>query len=150
MIHDLLLALLGFGGDVFEFGGNDERLFILRNRDQFEKFEISLIEKLLNIASQYMIIREWVDKMLSSSSLYNVGLAVLVEKEVLNVYESDIEEMEAKILSFKDGVSLSYIHVFLGEKWNGLFNDIITIIRGDNDEHVVDLVIENKSINFHK
>ena len=139
MIHDLLLGMLGFTGDIVEFDGIDS--LVLCSKVKLERFDREIISGLLKIGGKYTVIRDWVDNVhrdISNSRLYDIVLSSAVDDLILTVYEGEIADMEKTLLECGDGITLSAIRLKLHDKWSTVFDDVISLIVSRGDEPVID------------
>ena len=123
MIHDLLLALVGFTGDIVE-SDPDSRELVLAPQVKLESFDRDIVEGILALGSLYVKIRDWADKQLreTTSFVYDLVIAKALDEEILREYEEDIAKFEEKILSLADcgengGMTLSSLRLALWDRW---------------------------------
>ena len=123
VVHDILLGLLGFTGDIVEVvssPANDDPQLKLSRIVKLETFDRDIVEGVLELGSMYLTLRLFVDSR-KSASLYDRAIGLAIEAKILPEYESDIVDVERKMLSLMTeenlSVSLSSIRLDLWEKY---------------------------------
>lgn len=143
MIHDLLLALLGFTGDLIQRsdeGGLEIRKSCLR---EIEKFDESIIISLLQIAAMYKRITEWADRTIRRrvECMYSRLLAFAIQEELVTLYTRDIADLEKRILN--DGVGNSQIYLFMENNWRSVLEGLAGVVDdGGSEIHILDRLID--------
>ena len=121
MIHDLLLALLGFTGDLVQFDPDENRL-ILADLARLEKFDQAIVSEILRVGSLYVRLRSWADKSPpGSSNIYMQAAAKVVGEVILRDFENAVADYESTLLESMDvlssGLSLSHMKLRLTDEW---------------------------------
>jgi hypothetical protein len=119
VVHDVLLSLVGFTGDVVQTTLDESspcRLELCKNV-RMEDFDRDIVEGLLELGSMYMTVREFVDhsQRAANVSSYDLMIAKTLEEEILAPYESEISGFEKKILEL--GISLSALRLDLWDRF---------------------------------
>jgi hypothetical protein len=161
MLHDLLLGLLGFTGDVvqirLESSSGKDRLELNPNLNNLETFEVDIIEGLLELGSMYMTLREFISSVQrdSRSSLYRMVISKKLESEILTDYEADIENWEGRLLHLHaEGgvdVSLCALRLDLWDKyWQGFEVLVDQVLPLASQDDVIDRVVDVQSRFRHR
>ena len=152
MIHDLLLALVGFTGDVIE-ADLDTRKLVLSPHVKLETFDRDIVDGILALGSLYVKIRDWVTSTLASSTggVYELVIAKTLDEEILKEYEEDIARFEDKILDLADqgsngGMTLSGLRLELWDRWWAVLELIsVHAITISMEENCIDRIMEANS-----
>ncbi|KAK7066317.1 hypothetical protein SK128_010453 [Halocaridina rubra] len=115
MLHDLILALTGHGGDIF-VKKDDDSFEVVNDLGFFHPCEVAIIRRLLNIGSHYKKITKFCDAYDTvhvnrepdyRGGLYLSSLAGALRKSV-KVYQTSVLGLEAKLLEDPE-LPLSYL-----------------------------------------
>ena len=149
VVHDLLLSLVGFTGDIVEVSIDGPRLE-LNKKLHLETFDRDIVEGIIALGSMYISLREFVDHAERSvtSSLYELGLAKAIDEKILNLYEVDVAKMEKEVLTLgiEENLSLSLSAIRL-DLWDKYFQGfqllvdevVVSTSRDDLIDHVIGL-----------
>jgi len=159
MIHDLLLALIGFSGDCFSIDYDNSKFEISR-RLKLEKFEEYILREILDkVGIRYVLIRDWVERVSgggggsTSECMHAFSRAVRIH--VLENFEDDIEILEKRLLDNVidtidkrpiGSISLTFLKTETVDKWGEIFSFICDVIewfsdttsRDTEQQHVLD------------
>jgi len=156
MLHDVLLALLGFTGDIIETDVDTGSLGIVPAvSKKLERFDTEIINDLLKVGSLYVFLRTWSDRQISdpNSNLYDLVLAHTLADTILANYEKTVSDIEERVLDMSGsgptgGMNLSAIRLEIFDKWNENFASIkVDVIERGNKEEVsiIDHVISHNA-----
>lgn len=151
MIHDLLLALVGFTGDLVE-ADPDTRELALAPLVKLETFDKDIVDGILALGSFYLKIREWTDSQLrlslslQDSPIYLFIIAKTLDEEILTEYEEDIALYEEKLIALADvgsngGMTLSGLRLELWDRWWAVFELISSQVISVDIDNVIDRIM---------
>ena len=143
-MHDVLLSLVGFTGDVVQSSLEDSacgRLELCK-KIKIEAYDRDIVDGLLELGSMYLTVREFVDQTQrsSSASLYDLVLAKTLDEQILLPYEEEIIVFEKKILEL--GISLSALRLDLWDRFYQGFMILTSEVLASTADRSIDSIIE--------
>ena len=137
MIHDVLLGMLGFTGEIIEY--SDKRL-VLSSGVSLERFDADIVDGLLELGSMYVEARDWAEsvRLSPTSSVYELVIAKCLEEGLLDEYETAIAEFEKLILDLDGSMTLCTLRLELWERFWASFEVVTKQLLAYSGENMID------------
>jgi hypothetical protein len=100
VVHDVLLSLVGFTGDIVECSIEDNQLRVCKNV-KLDTYDRDIVDGLLELGSMYLKLREFIDntERSTTASLYDLVIAKTIDSDILGPYEEVIARYEKMMAS---------------------------------------------------
>ena len=122
VVHDVMLAMSGFDGDVVE-RDIDTGKMQLADSVQVETFDREIIEDLLHLASVHHRVFMWADSVIDGNgTLYEAAIATGLQDHVLEPYSDDLQVFFRRIYQLwptmhGGGITLATLRLEMWQKW---------------------------------